>query len=552
MYTLRPYQQEAVNAIYDYFANGNTGNPIIVLPTGSGKSLCLAAFTELVLKWPKQRVLHVTHVRELIQQNHKKLVEYLSKDQVGIYSSGLKRKDTEEPVIVAGIQSIHKKALHLGYFNIIVIDEAHLCNNNSLGMYRRFLADAKRINPALKIVGFTATAFRMKSGGLTEGDDRIFTDIAYEKPLLELVEEGFLAPLVTKAMTTKFDLDSVRTQAGEFVQRDLEAAMDQDPLTKSALDEVCAYGHDRRSWLLFCSGVQHAEHVRDVLRSREITAETVTGKTPDGERDRILNDFKAGRIQALTGANVFTIGFDAPAVDLLIMLRPTRSPGLYVQMAGRGTRLSTDTGKTNCLVLDFAENISRHGPVDQIKAWSPKKRKKQTAPVKECPTCQTVVAASIRQCPDCKFEFPLEEEPKDRHSSTATDEAILSSQIDMSKYIVFHDITDTTYSKHEKHDKLPSLRVDYYSGFHRIASEWVCFEHMGYARRKAEHWWAKRTGLNGVSLSIPTTVDEALLHADQLKRPSQLTLNEYGKWPEIVDVLWDDESGKEAGDRHVA
>ena len=537
MITLRDYQTEAVQTLHKPEAYADSGCPLIVLPTGSGKSLVIAAFIKSVFQFPNQKVAIITHVQELIEQNASALTAYWPEADYGIYSAGLKRNDTDQPILFCGIQSVWKKAFHLGMLNLILVDEAHLINAKASGMYRFFLAEARRANPHARVVGFTATTFRMKSGSLTYGEDRIFTNIAYQKPIAELIDAGYLAPLTTKAMKTEFDLSGISIQGGEYAAGQLESAMDQAHLTNAALEEVIAYGATRKSWLFFCSGVDHAHHVRDALRNLGVTAETVTGKTSKGERKRIFQDFKAGDIRALTGMSVFTTGFDAPAVDLLIMLRPTKSPGLYVQMAGRGTRLAP--GKTDCLVLDFAGNINEHGPIDQVQPWIPKKRKqKGAAPVKECPECHSVVHASILTCPDCGYQFPPNEEPK--HDTKASQAAILSRDLDPMAGIKSVPVTEVVYSKHAKLFKPPSLRADYYNHISLVASEWVCLEHGGYPLEKAKRWWNERYDV--LLASPPETVDLALEWKDGLRVPAAITIDTREKYHRIIRYDWPQKS----------
>jgi DNA repair protein RadD len=156
------------------------------------------------------------------------------------------------------------------------------------------------------------------------------------------------------------DVSGVEKRGGEFVQRSLQEAVDTDDKNRRIVDELVRCGESRRSWLVFCSGVDHAFHIRDLIAAHGIRAATVVGDTPAEERAELFAQFKAGELRALTGMNVFTTGFNAPNVDLVAMLRPTMSPGLVVQMCGRGTRLCA--GKESCTVLDFAGNIRRHGP----------------------------------------------------------------------------------------------------------------------------------------------------------------------------------------------
>jgi len=379
-FSLRPYQSAAIQGIYNYFQD-ESGNPLVVIPTAGGKSLVMATFVEGVLKaFPDQRILIVTHVRELIEQNFAELQKLWPQAPAGIYSAGLKKREIRAQILFAGIQSIHKRVYDVQKCDLVLIDEAHLIPRSSNTMYRKFLDGLKRLNPDLKVIGLTATPYRLDSGLLHEGDEAIFTDIAYEVSVRELIDDHYLSPLISKRMATQIDLTGVGTRGGEFIPKDLEAAIDQDAITQSAVNEIFSYSSNRKSWLIFCAGVDHAYHVRDAVRSRGVTCETIVGDTPSSQREAIINDFKAGRIQCLTNANVLTTGFNAPAVDLIAMLRPTKSAGLYVQIVGRGCHLALH--QTDNLVLHLAGNIARHGPIAAIKPKTPKAGEDGDAPTK--------------------------------------------------------------------------------------------------------------------------------------------------------------------------
>jgi len=202
--TLRPYQSGAIQGIYNYF-HEDTGNPLVVIPTAGGKSLVMATFVEGVLKaYPDQRILIVTHVRELIEQNYTELKKLWPQAPAGIYSAGLKQRDIHARILFAGIQSIHKRVYDVQQCDLVLIDEAHLIPRSSNTMYRRFLSDLARLNPQMKVIGLTATPYRLDSGLLHEGDDAIFTDIAYEVSVRELIDQGYLSPLITIRVTTSF------------------------------------------------------------------------------------------------------------------------------------------------------------------------------------------------------------------------------------------------------------------------------------------------------------------------------------------------------------
>jgi DNA repair protein RadD len=518
-FALRDYQSAAIQGIYDYF-QGASGNPLVVIPTAGGKSLLMASFVEGVLKaYPDQRILIVTHVRELIEQNHAELKRLWPDAPAGIYSAGLNQRDINARILFAGIQSIHKRVYDIQQCDLVLIDEAHLIPRSSNTMYRRFLAELARLNPQMKVIGFTATPYRLDSGMLHEGRDAIFTDIAFEVSVRRLVDQGYLSRLISKRMTAQIDVSDVGTRGGEFIARDLEAAVDQEAITRAAVDEICAYGEDRHSWLVFCAGVNHAHHVRDAIRERGVPCQTIVGDTPSAERPALIEDFKAGRLLCLTNANVLTTGFNAPGVDLIAMLRPTKSTGLYVQIVGRGCRLAPD--KTDCLVLDFAGNIARHGPIDALSPKPSRGGGQGDAPTKVCPTCASIVHASVRTCPDCGHLFPP---PEPRIEAMASTLEVLTTGAPQ-----WVPVTRVSYGRHHKPGKPPSLRVDYWSGLTHH-SEWVCIEHAGYARRRAVAWWETRAP----GLPLPQKVDEAIAQTGQLRRPEAIAVRSKGRYTEVV------------------
>lgn len=527
MIELRPYQQAAIDKLYEYFS-ANDGNPLIVMPTGTGKSVVIAEFLRAVLDGaPSERVLVLTHVKELIAQNFAALIRSWPLAPAGIYSAGLNKRDINAQILFAGIQSIHKRAYNIQRCDLVLIDEAHLLGRNDQGTYRNFLNDLLQINPNLKVIGFTATPYRMDSGMLHEGKDRLFTDIAYDVPILKMIEQGYLSPVVPKQTKTQLDVSSVGKRGGEFIPGQLEAAVDIDSVNREAVEEIIAQSADRGSWLVFCSGVDHAHHIRDIIREAGFSCETVVGKTPAPKRDRILDDFKAGKLRALTNANVLTTGFDAPGTDLIALLRPTNSVGLYIQMIGRGTRLAE--GKDNCLVLDFAGNTMRHGPIDQVDGRKKPKDDEGDglAPSKTCPECQTINAASARMCQSCAYEFPP---PKIKIDTKAASHALLSTQIK----IEWLDVTSTKYALHIGRDGKPNtMRADYYCGMIKY-SEWICFEHVGYPRQKATSWWLRRAS----TIPVPDTVNEALnaANAGHLKTTAAIRVRPQGKYFEILST----------------
>ena len=519
---LRDYQQAAVDAVYNHLRNRDD-NPVAVLPTGAGKSLVLAKIaSDAVQQW-NGRVLILAHVKELLEQNADKVRRLCPDIKVGLYSAGLKKRDTNTPVLVAGIQSIYKRACDLDPFDLIVVDEAHLISKKGDGRYRQFLADCKVINPHVRVIGLTATPFRLDSGMICS-PDHFLNSICYEIGIKELIRDGHLCPLVSKAGINRADFSGVHMRAGEFVSEEVEQLAGDDALVSAACGEIVELTADRRAVLIFATSVAHGRQVVETLRDNHgIECGFVTGQTPADERDALLARFRGDHVaqrsavgtlfdtgngavgktplRFLCNVNVLTTGFDAPRVDCVVMLRPTMSPGLLYQCVGRGFRLHPD--KQNCLVLDFGGNIERHGPIDQIKPKEKQLRPGSEPPAKECEKCHALVACGYANCPECGHPFP----PPDReaHDAQASDAGVLSGEVTDTEY----EVRDVIYRIHRKRDADEDaprcLRVDYMIGLDHWQSEFICIEHSGYARRKAEAWWRERC-LD----PCPTSAEEAL------------------------------------------
>ena len=407
---LREYQQRTIDQLYAWFDASGKGNPCLVLPTGSGKSHIVAALCKDALQnWPETRVLMLTHVRELITQNAEKMRQHWPGAPMGIYSASIGRRDLGEPITFAGIQSVRTKAKELGHIDLVIIDECHLVNHKDEGGYRSLLAELKAINPAIRVVGLTATPYRLGHGLITD-KPALFDALIEPISIEELIFKGYLSTLRSKVTKAKLDVTGVHKRGGEFIESELQAAVDTDDKNQAVVREVMALAGDRKAWLFFCAGVKHAQHIAEALRQQGVAAACVTGDTPKKQRDEIIADFKTGKLQALTNANVLTTGFDYPDIDLVVMLRPTMSASLYVQMAGRGMRIKSHTD--HCLVLDFAGVVATHGPITNVQPPKKGGDGNGEAPVKACENCDELVHISATVCPACGHPFPEREVKK--------------------------------------------------------------------------------------------------------------------------------------------
>lgn len=537
----RSYQLEAVQSLFRYFRE-KFGNPLVCMPTGTGKSVVIALFLEMALRlYPGQRILVLTHVKELIVQNYSKFQQVWPGAPSGIYSSGLGKKEHYYPVTFAGIGSIIKQWMLFGRIDLILIDEAHLVSPNDATMYRKLIDELKKINPNLKVIGFTATPWRLGQGSLI-GKDGLFTDICFDitsmGPFNRLIAEGYLSPLVAKPMKTILDVDGFHIRGGEFVEKEVQLAVDKNEITYAALQEAIELGQDRKSWLAYGSGIEHVMHITEMLNGLGVPAIAIHSKMGDAERDKGIKAFKQGKYRCAVNNNVLTTGFDHPPIDLIIGLRPSASSLLWVQMLGRGMRpydpefpgdvdprIFSDK-KHNCLVLDFARNTKRLGPVNDPVIPHKKGKGSGEAPVKECPVCETYNHASVRHCTACGHEFIFSV----KIDTTASSQAILAGDLPL---VEVFEVDHITAARHSKVGAADMLKLTYYCGT-KAFPDYVCVEHTGYALHKAHEWWGTRT-----KDPFPKTVDEALDRIDKLPVPSHLRVWINKKHPQIMTYCFD-------------
>jgi DNA repair protein RadD len=539
---LRDYQAEAIEATWDYFERTSSGNPLIVAPTGSGKSMILAGIChEAWTIKPGTRIMMLTHVQELIEQNELALKRYWPDAPVGVYSAGMKRKEPDAPILFGGVQSVCRAVDRIGQADLVIVDEAHLTPKSGNGQYLTAFKALRSIRPNLRVIGLTATPFRTDSGYLHKGAGAMFDDIVYDIPLLDLMDKGHICRVTSKATKSRINVEGVMQVGGDFVGNQLEQAAMSGDNVADAVTEVIKRGQDRRGWLFFASGKKHAEMILEEVKGRGISCGMVMGDTPKPERKQLIQDYKDRKIRAMVSVGVLTTGFDAPHVDLIALMRPTMSPGLHVQIVGRGLR--TCPGKENCVVLDFAGNIERHGPLDSIRVREPGDGD-GTAPVKECPMCQELVAAGKLECPCCGYEFPPREVVK--HEATPSYLSIISDDrgdepIPEKPKLA---VSGVSLRRHQKQGKEDSVCVIYQINMATSIREWLCFDHGKFMRDKAIRIWI----LLGGQLPAPATTDDALDRAGEITSPSYIRVKE-GKWPEVTErIFMDREPGDDLDD----
>lgn len=519
---LRPYQDRAMSELYAWLERHSDGNPIVDACVGAGKSVIIAEFCRrAIAEYPQCRIVMCVASRELCQQNLEKLMQVWPEAPAGVCSASLGRKDTESQIVFATIGSIYNHADVLGRVDILLVDECHNINSKKAGMYRTFIDKIQQYgNPHLCVIGFTGTPFRGDGIWLHHGEDPLFHGIATQVGMSELLDLGYLSPLVVDAATpTMGDTSGVSIQAGDYVVSQLEEVMADDDLVRQTVADLMVRGANRKKWLVFCVTIKHARMVLNAIQYAGIEADMVTGETPSRDRAQIIRNFKHGNLRCLVNVACLTTGFDAPETDLIALLRPTKSPVLYVQIAGRGMRIAD--GKADCLWLDYTNTTSDLGPINKIKGRKKLKSKnsdgENAAPFKLCENCGNQNPIAALECIDCGAPFP-EPESRNSHNTSASDALPLAGV--QAPKLEWFEVRGITYSRHHgKEGKLDTLRVDYDCGFETI-SEWKCFDHEGYAQRMAKGWWAERW--NGEELMTPNSVAEALQEVKHLLVPGKI------------------------------
>ncbi len=542
---IRDYQRRAIDEVMEWMAQ-NEGHPCLVLPTGAGKSVVVATMCkEALTEWPETRILMLSHVKEIIEQNAERMRAVWPAAPMGIYHAGMRRRDLGEPITFAGIQSIRNRAADVGHVDLCIIDECHLVNHDDEGSYRRFIGELAQINPCMRVIGLTATPYRLGHGYITD-KPALFDGLVEPVSIEELLARDFLSPLRCKATQKRFDTSAIHKRGGEFIESELQDLVDTSEQNAVVADEIVANATGRKSWLVFCTGVRHAEHMRDALRTRDVVTECITGDTPKGEREQIIADFKAGKITAITNANVLTTGFDAPCVDLIAFCRPTMSVALYMQMSGRGLRKAP--GKTDCLVLDFAGLVSQHGVITAPRVKGPGGSGEQ--PVKVCPglvgdrECAELVPIHVMVCPACGHQFPVKEKggQAERPQLVDTDMVFGINPDDVQTL----EVTEWSWRKVVSKSGKDMLTVTYYGCLSdKPVTEYLTVLHDGYAGRKA--WTTVTKMAQEVAGHLPpdlianADLDAVCAAFNAAPHPAEIRYTTEGKFHTITRRTWTDQ-----------
>ena len=561
---LRPYQSEAIDGLFKWWEECYGLWPLVVLPTAAGKTIVFSTIIMRVLQQhPDTRIMVLAHTKELVDQAEKKLLSVWPEAPVGVYAASLKRRQINT-ITVASRDTIKNVVEDVGKFDLVFIDEAHLIAPSETSGYQKIIAALKEVNPHLSVIGFTATPYRTGTG-LIYGEDskHIFSGLAYEAKIADLMKQGYLCPIIAKSVSEEAiaDTSEIKTTAGDFNQGQLQEVAIQEPLINASLDEweEIAVKGGRKSSVFFCVSILHAELVSGELLRRGHDCPVVHGGTPSQERDDILAEFDSGDLCGVVNVGCLTTGWDAPRLDCVVIMRPTKSLGLFMQMVGRGLRLHDS--KENTLLLDFGGCLERFGPIDIAQPASRKKGEdKRTKP---CPGCKSIVGFFKRKCPHCEFEFqppavkicdscgeenPVSaakciacDKPFVTHERKASTKAVMSSDIEPDlKTISIESISlSTAKAKSGKQ----YLRITFTHDIFNHYTKNLMIGYPGYAGEKAKRDWRELAGPNCATPNTPDLACGWFSHEpDMFRDIESITVNMNSKYKDIVSIQFADEA----------
>lgn len=543
---LRPYQEAAIAAVWGWWAANRQHEPLLICaPTGSGKTIIFAELCRRMLdKYPGVSILVLAHRKELIEQTESKLLQIWPQAPVGVYAASVNRRETAQ-ITIASRDTVANIIEDLGQFTFLIIDEAHRVSMKEEGRYRTIIAKLKEKYEHLVVIGFTATPYRLGQG-LIYGKGKLFADMAYQIGMRTLIDAGNLVdyrfPHVEQRAV--INTDGVATIGGDFDEDELSERATAEGMVEAAIDNWQTHAADRLSSVFFCVSILHAQMIAEELLRRGIDCPVVTGSTPKTERSEALRRFADGEFRAITNVGVLTEGWDCPRCDCIVLLRPTKSASLYVQMVGRGLR--TFDGKQDCLVMDFGGNVERLGKPEDATEPEPVKRsapqRGENESFKRCGQwfeatdgseggwrngcgCKNHPAAA--QCVDCGK--PFFEHAIKAYSTDAQGRRLQSFDVDSVQAMV-------CTSRNSGKDY---VRVAYNCGLLQTFYKNIMLGYDGYAGEKAIGEWAQITGQNRdvirsdlECLDLRSMVSET----SDFAKVNRITVDLASKWKDITNV----------------
>lgn len=554
----RWYQSGASEAAYQDVISSPDIHPVIAAPTGSGKTPIICKIIEKLFDHnPLGKVLVLSHTQSIVWQDYCALEDYFDGFPIGLYAAGLDSKIVGS-ITVAQIQSTYRKPDLFKHFTTVIIDEAHSVNVKQKGMYRNFLAKIDA-----NYIGLTATPYRTGHGYIYKGDDALFNKLSYDLTSFEnfnrLIAEGFLSNLISKKTKLEYNRKKLtKTVAGDFSQDEASKEFGRKEITEACVLETIHYGKKFCKWLCFAIDIKHANLIKSIFEKNGIKAGVVHSKMEENFDD-IIAAHKRGDIKVLVNVDMLTTGYDDPEIDLIAMMRPTKSPIIHVQTLGRGSRvvfadgydLDTIEGrlaaiansvKPCCLILDFAGNTKALGPINAIKIKQKGESDEKGDPiVKLCPKCDVYNYGAARFCVNCGHEFKF----KERLQLTADTSDVIKrdknlQKIEEDNLTGWVNVTDIKYQRYNSNKGNPDcLLVTYFTGLTKV-NDFISIDSYGKPRYRARHWVKFRWMGWG---DPPDNLNELMNNLEKLKKPKrikiqQIVKNNKYRYSEVIDAVF--------------
>ena len=538
---LRPYQEECLEVLEARL--GEKKNVLLEMATGGGKTIVFSFLIKRILERdPDARIAVSAHRQELVTQAKEKLFKVWPESYglIGTACASLERVETDYSVVIGSVQTLARRSFPRPV-DLLIIDEVHRVPRLSSGktsQYRELIGGVRDRNPDARVLGVTATPYRLDRGRIYGREGDLFDRVDYRVGLDDLMKQGYLVRIRAKETARVEELSEVgRGADGDYKTDHLSRVMTRGVHLSSAVTALRDYGEGRRNALAFAVTIEHAELMARAFRGEGVRASAVHSGMDDRDRRRVLADFEAGRVQVLVNVGVLTEGWDSPRVDLILMTRPTLSPGLFVQMVGRGTRLSPETGKENLLILDLVGNFRRHGVPWDPKIGEKDGRKKADGDLQLCPRCLSLIEKELRICPECGHVLAPSGKPAELAELEAAPlrEILLDEKASV-RVLVVNWKTSAHLTRRGMMMLKVDVRVTGAPGHPPVRDEWIAHyldiegTSSEYGGRRAALFWYKYG-----SLPAPRTVGEALSRSGELNMGGLAKLSRKKGW---VQVEW--------------
>lgn len=515
---LREYQKKTVENIKNKLKI--KASYLLTAPCAAGKTVIFSH----IAKWlheNNRRVLILMDREQLVSQTAEKIREYLDTplpDPVGIVCATAGSKQ-DNAITVASRQSFEsylKKHPELKY-NLVIIDECHLLNQEH-GQYMNIITELKNRYPAIRLFGCTATPYRLS--GLIYGDGKLWNRIDYQITQKELLEQSYLVPLRWK-VRKQDKIDKLKAaKNGELNEAEQYEIVSQNYFLESVYDVWKDHCQDRKT-VIYALNIAHAEAIGRLFQKMNIKTGVIHSNLSKSEITAKINEFD----KVLINVGILTIGSDIPSISAIILARKTLSTALFFQITGRGARLSP--GKADCLVIDLCGNALLHG-IDPDNPILPDLKNSDEKKMKLCPECEEFIAYAARICPQCGFEFPIEDKKQSQEKEETTEAGKIE---DFDGYETV-ECDRITYRYHKTAKPIPTVWVKFWNQNTELASVWLCPEHQGYPRQKANEFWHEMWG----SDPPPQSVDEFLQRQRELSGKAILTIDITQKYPKVLEM----------------